>query len=148
MSVIPLIPRKSEDTLSIIDSSRLSTFQVTYWDIKVIIVLWVLFFVTSIFVILRLYSRVKILQFYAAEDYLYNIAFVSLSFPFLFCSFIARAHLCVPTFRFWYHCSSTPSRNLHWSPTLKSPAILRRSEPVQASQAPKLQKLDSLSSLT
>lgn len=76
MSVI-LIPRKSEDTLTIVDSSRLTFYEVTSWDIKVIIVLWVLFLVTSVFVLLRLYSRVKILQFYAAEDYLYNLAFVS-----------------------------------------------------------------------
>lgn len=76
MSIL-LIPRKSEDDVDIIDSSRLSYFQVTYWDIEVIIVLWVLFLVTSLFVLLRLYSRVKILQFYAAEDHLYNVAFVS-----------------------------------------------------------------------
>lgn len=74
-----MIPRKSQDTLSIVDSSRLTDYQITYWDIKVIIILWVLFLVTSVFALLRLYSRVKILQFYAAEDYLYNLAFVSLS---------------------------------------------------------------------
>lgn len=89
MSVI-MMPRKSQDTLTIVDSSSLTSYQVTSWDIKVIIVLWTLFLVTSIFVMLRLYSRVKILQFYAAEDYLYNIAFVccclfSMGLFFFFC---------------------------------------------------------------
>ncbi|PSR99184.1 hypothetical protein BD289DRAFT_46302 [Coniella lustricola] len=79
MSVIPkLAKRVSETTITIIDSSRLSYYPITAWDIRVIIVLWVLFFITSIFVFLRLYSRVKVLQFYALEDYLYNIAFTIL----------------------------------------------------------------------
>lgn len=85
-----MIPRKSQDTLSIVDSSRLTDYQITYWDIKVIIILWVLFLVTSVFVLLRLYSRVKILQFYAAEDYLYNLAFVSLSLSFVAFLFFSR----------------------------------------------------------
>lgn len=71
------IPRKSENGLNVIESSDLTYFPITAWDIRVIAVLWTLFFVTSIFVVLRLFSRVKILQFYSAEDYLYNVAFVS-----------------------------------------------------------------------
>lgn len=82
MSVIPklLAKRVSETTITIIDSSRLSYYPITEWDIRVIIVLWVLFFITLVFVVLRLYSRVRVLQFYALEDYLYNIAFVSRPF--------------------------------------------------------------------
>jgi hypothetical protein len=64
--------------MDVVDSSNLTYFPITAWDVRVIAVLWTLFFVTSIFVILRLFSRVKILQFYSAEDYLYNVAFVSL----------------------------------------------------------------------
>lgn len=70
-------PRKSQDSITVVSSSELSYYPITETDIQVIIVLWVLFLVTSIFVGLRLYSRVKILQFYALEDYLYNVAFVS-----------------------------------------------------------------------
>lgn len=73
----PVAPRKSEDSLTVVDSSELSYYPITQTDIQVIIVLWVLFLITSVFAGLRLYSRVKILQFYATEDYLYNIAFVS-----------------------------------------------------------------------
>ena len=73
----PVAPRKSQDTISVVSSSSLSYYPITEADIQVIIVLWVLFLVTSIFAALRLYSRVKILQFYALEDYLYNVAFVS-----------------------------------------------------------------------
>lgn len=75
------IPRKSENGLNVIESSDLTYFPITAWDIRVIAVLWTLFFVTSIFVVLRLFSRVKILQFYSAEDYLYNVAFVSSRHP-------------------------------------------------------------------
>lgn len=63
--------------MEVVDSTRLSYFPITAWDIRVIAVLWTLFVVTSVFVILRLFSRIKILQFYSTEDYLYNIAFVS-----------------------------------------------------------------------
>lgn len=85
MPVLPKIarPRASEDDISIVDSARLSYYPITEWDVRVIIVLWVLFFVTLVFVVLRLYSRVKILQFYALEDYLYNLAFVSPGLPTL-----------------------------------------------------------------
>lgn len=83
MSVLPIISgisaRKSEETISIVPGSRLSYYPITEWDIRVIIVLWVLCFITAIFVVLRFYSRIKILQFYAIEDYLYNAAFVSLA---------------------------------------------------------------------
>lgn len=72
-----VVPRKSEDSITVVPSSELTYYPITTTDIQVIIVLWVLFLVTSVFVVLRLYSRVKILQFYALEDYLYNIAFVS-----------------------------------------------------------------------
>lgn len=72
-----LTPKKSEDGLDVEVSSNLTYFPITAWDVRVIAVLWTLFFVTSIFVILRLFSRIKILQFYSAEDYLYNVAFVS-----------------------------------------------------------------------
>lgn len=64
--------------MDVVDSSNLTYFPITAWDVRVIAVLWALFFVTSIFVILRLFSRVKILQFYSAEDYLYNVAFTLL----------------------------------------------------------------------
>lgn len=67
--------------MDVIESSNLTYFPITAWDVRVIAVLWALFLVTSIFVILRLFSRVKILQFYSAEDYLYNVAFVSLRPP-------------------------------------------------------------------
>lgn len=78
MSVLPLIAaRKSEGTITVVDGSSLTYYPITDWDIRVIIILWVLFFLTSIFCVLRLYSRIKILQFYALEDYLYNFAFVS-----------------------------------------------------------------------
>ncbi|KAJ0124851.1 hypothetical protein J7T55_006194 [Diaporthe amygdali] len=73
-----LTPRESAQGLDVIESSRLTYFPITLWDIRVIAVLWTLFFVTGIFVILRLFSRVKILQFYAIEDYLYNVAFTLL----------------------------------------------------------------------
>lgn len=73
-----LTPREEGTSgLEVIESSDLSYFAITLWDIRVIAVLWTLFFVTGIFVVLRLFSRIKILQFYAVEDYLYNIAFVS-----------------------------------------------------------------------
>ncbi|KUI59379.1 hypothetical protein VP1G_06657 [Cytospora mali] len=72
------IPRKSEDGMFVIESPDLTYFPITAWDIRVIAVLWTLFLVTFIFVILRLFSRVKILQFYSAEDYLYNVAFTLL----------------------------------------------------------------------
>lgn len=72
-----LLPRKGTHGLEVIESSHLTYFPITLWDIRVIAVLWTLFFVTGIFVVLRLFSRVKILQFYAVEDYLYNVAFVS-----------------------------------------------------------------------
>lgn len=75
----PVAPRKSQSTITVVTSSELTYYPITQSDIQVIIVLWVLFLVTSIFVGLRLYSRVKILQFYALEDYLYNFAFVSLA---------------------------------------------------------------------
>lgn len=78
-----LTPRESAQGLDVIESSRLTYFPITLWDIRVIAVLWTLFFVTGIFVILRLFSRVKILQFYAIEDYLYNVAFVSRQLPLL-----------------------------------------------------------------
>ncbi|CAN8104274.1 unnamed protein product [Discula destructiva] len=74
----PVAPRKSQDSINIVPSSALSYYPITETDIQVIIVLWVLFVITLIFVCLRLYSRVKILQFYALEDYLYNIAFTLL----------------------------------------------------------------------
>lgn len=109
---IIMIPRKSQDSLTIVDSSRLTDYQVTYWDIKVIIVLWVLFFVTSIFVLLRLYSRVKILQFYAAEDYLYNLAFVS-----RFSSFWSLHSSCGKETRysaFIVHIILVPSKSNFW----------------------------------
>lgn len=73
----PVASRKSQDSVTVVESSDLSYYPITEADIQVIIVLWVLFLVTSVFVGLRLYSRVKILQFYALEDYLYNFAFVS-----------------------------------------------------------------------
>lgn len=73
----PVAPRKSEDSITVITSPDLSYYPITESDIQVIAVLWALFLVTSVFVGLRLYSRVKILQFYALEDYLYNVAFVS-----------------------------------------------------------------------
>lgn len=76
----PVVPRKSQTTITVVESSELTYYPITQSDIQVIIVLWVLFLVTSIFVGLRLYSRVKILQFYALEDYLYNLAFVSIYF--------------------------------------------------------------------
>lgn len=72
-----LTPRKGTHGLEVIESTSLTYFPITLWDIRVIAVLWTLFFVTGIFVVLRLFSRIKILQFYAVEDYLYNIAFVS-----------------------------------------------------------------------
>lgn len=72
-----LLPRKGTHGLEVIESPDLTYFAITLWDIRVIAVLWTLFFVTGIFVVLRAYSRVKILQFYAVEDYLYNAAFVS-----------------------------------------------------------------------
>jgi hypothetical protein len=72
-----LMPREGTHGLEVIKSSGLTYFPITLWDIRVIAVLWTLFFVTGVFVVLRLFSRVKILQFYAAEDYLYNVAFVS-----------------------------------------------------------------------
>lgn len=72
-----LLPRKGTHGLEVIESSDLTYFPITLWDIRVIAVLWTLFFVTGIFVVLRLFSRIKILQFYAVEDYLYNVAFVS-----------------------------------------------------------------------
>lgn len=71
------MPRKGTHGLEVIESSDLTYFPITLWDIRVIAVLWTLFFVTGVFVVLRLFSRIKILQFYAVEDYLYNIAFVS-----------------------------------------------------------------------
>ncbi|KAG6359996.1 hypothetical protein INS49_011052 [Diaporthe citri] len=73
-----LLPRKGTHGLEVIESSHLTYFPITLWDIRVIAVLWALFFVTGIFVVLRLFSRVKILQFYAVEDYLYNVAFTLL----------------------------------------------------------------------
>lgn len=73
----PVAPRKSEESIVVVPGSELTYYPITESDIQVIIVLWVLFLVTSLFVGLRLYSRVKILQFYALEDYLYNMAFVS-----------------------------------------------------------------------
>lgn len=88
MAIIPKIAhaileqRKSQDSITIIDSPNLSYYPITDWDLRVIIILWVLFLITSIFLALRLYSRVYILQFYVLEDYLYNIAFVSLIFLF------------------------------------------------------------------
>lgn len=69
--------RKSEQTITVVPGSELSNYPITLWDIRVIIILWVLFFLTLIFVILRFYSRIRILQFYALEDHLYNVAFVS-----------------------------------------------------------------------
>lgn len=78
----PVAPRKSEESIVVVPSSELTYYLITESDIQVIIVLWVLFLVTSIFVGLRLYSRVKILQFYALEDYLYNMAFVSFIIAF------------------------------------------------------------------
>lgn len=84
MAVVPklaralLEQRKSQDSITIVDGSHLSSYPITPWDLRVIVILWTLFLVTSIFLGLRLYSRVRILQFYALEDYLYNIAFVSL----------------------------------------------------------------------
>lgn len=78
----PVAPRKSEESIVVVPSSELTYYPITESDIQVIIVLWVLFLVTSIFVGLRLYSRVKILQFYALEDYLYNMAFVSFNHCF------------------------------------------------------------------
>lgn len=81
MSVLPIIAaRKSEDTINVVDGSSLTFYPITEWDIRVIVILWVLFFITSIFCVLRLYSRIKILEFYALEDYLYNFAFVSFLF--------------------------------------------------------------------
>lgn len=78
MAVLPMIAaRKSQDTISVVHDSQLSYYPITDWDIRVIIILWVLFFITSIFVVLRFYSRIRILQFYALEDHLYNVAFVS-----------------------------------------------------------------------
>lgn len=154
MSVMLMIPRKSENSLTIVNDSRLTYYQVTDWDIKVIIVLWVLFLVTSVFVFLRLYSRVKILQFYAAEDYLYNIAFVSsfLSFSFFpafsllhveffpSVSQLTRAMLVVPAFQICYGFEegSTEPSTAQVLPSLlpptpgtlhPNPAISRRSEP-------------------
>lgn len=76
-----LLPRKGTHGLEVIESHGLTYFPITLWDIRVIAVLWTLFFVTGIFVVLRLFSRVKILQFYALEDYLYNAAFVSRQLP-------------------------------------------------------------------
>ncbi|KAI7774534.1 hypothetical protein LA080_008271 [Diaporthe eres] len=73
-----LLPRKGTHGLEVIESSDLTYFPITLWDIRVIAVLWTLFFVTGIFVVLRLFSRIKILQFYAVEDYLYNVAFTLL----------------------------------------------------------------------
>lgn len=78
----PVAPRKSEESIVVVPGSELTYYPITESDIQVIIVLWVLFLVTSIFVGLRLYSRVKILQFYALEDYLYNMAFVSFYYCF------------------------------------------------------------------
>lgn len=84
MSVLPIIAaRKSEDTITVIPGDWLSFYPITEWDIRVIIVLWILFFITLIFVVLRFYSRLRILQFYALEDHLYNVAFVR---PILFSS--------------------------------------------------------------
>lgn len=84
-------PRKSEESIVVVPSSELTYYPITESDIQVIIVLWVLFLVTSIFVGLRLYSRVKILQFYALEDYLYNMAFVSFYF-LLFLNLFRTVH--------------------------------------------------------
>lgn len=82
MAVLPIIvARKSEDAISVVPGSQLSLYPITEWDIRVIIILWVLFFITSVFVVLRFYSRIRILQFYALEDHLYNVAFVSSKFP-------------------------------------------------------------------
>lgn len=75
------MPRKGTHGLEVVESSELTYFPITLWDIRVIAVLWTLFFVTGIFVVLRLFSRIKILQFYAIEDYLYNVAFVSRRVP-------------------------------------------------------------------
>lgn len=98
--------RKSQDNLTIVQSSELSYYPITETDIQVIIVLWVLFLVTSVFVGLRLYSRVKILQFYAIEDYLYNVAFVSSNqLPYTCLVDIAsfRPFLPLPGFHFHFH---------------------------------------------
>lgn len=81
MAVLPMIAaRKSEDSITIVPGSQLSYYPITNWDIRVIIILWVLFFITLVFVVLRFYSRIRILQFYALEDHLYNVAFVSSDF--------------------------------------------------------------------
>lgn len=98
MSVLPIIAiaaRKSEETISVVPGSKLSHYPITDWDIRVIIVLWVLCFITAIFVVLRFYSRIKILHLYAVEDYLYNAAFVSLAWRLPFFPVLQPATTCL-----------------------------------------------------